>query len=199
MFGIVTNIIEMLQDWSINRQTNKLLAATPAEPTQADSGFRFSGASKAYYAGCRPELIAVIELAIRYSLVDMRVDRYGGIRDAAMQEDLIRRRVSFTMRSKHRPIWGDRYSWAVDLQAWKNGQVSWDWNDYYLIAMAVDKAATELGYADNIRWGGAWDRTLADFGGKKEAYARAVAEYSARRRALGKRVFIDGPHFEWVQ
>lgn len=199
MFGIFTNLIEMVQDWSINRQTKKILLRTPTDTTQPDSGFRFSATSKAHYAGCRPELIQLIELAIRYSLVDMRVDRYGGLRDEHMQQQLINRRVSFTMRSKHRAIWGDQYSWAVDLQAWRNGAVSWDWNDYYLIAMAVDRAAHELGIADKIRWGGAWDRTLADFGGSKEAYARAVAEYSARRRAKGKRVFIDGPHFEWVE
>jgi peptidoglycan L-alanyl-D-glutamate endopeptidase CwlK len=58
----------------------------------------------------------------------------------------------------------------------------------------MDLAATELGYANRIIWGGAWDKTLAQYGGDASKYAEEVANY--RRRNPGPD-FIDGPHFEW--
>lgn len=163
-------------------------------PTQEDSGFRFGASSRKHMEGVHPDLIAMAELALKYSRIDMTVLKDGGMRTEADQRKLVNRGVSKTMRSKHRPIWGTPYAHAIDLNAWKNGAVSWDWNDYYLIAMAVDRAATELGMADRVRWGGAWDRTLADFGGNASAYAREVQLYRTR---TGKG-FIDGPHFELV-
>jgi peptidoglycan L-alanyl-D-glutamate endopeptidase CwlK len=54
----------------------------------------------------------------------------------------------------------------------------------------MQQAAKELGVP--IVWGGVWDKRLADIGDP----ADAVAAYVARRQALGKKAFIDGPHFE---
>jgi peptidoglycan LD-endopeptidase CwlK len=57
----------------------------------------------------------------------------------------------------------------------------------------MDEAATELGLAHKITWGGAWDRRLSDFGGERIAYEREVQEY--RKRHPGPD-FVDGPHFQ---
>src|SRR3546814_9290907 len=59
----------------------------------------------------------------------------------------------------------------------------------------MDQAATELGLASKIRWGGAWDRVLSDFGGSIDSYREECEAYA--KRHPGKD-FLDGPHFEWV-
>jgi len=63
----------------------------------------------------------------------------------------------------------------------------------------MDQAATELGIAHLITWGGAWDRKLSDFGGNERAYQAEVEAYKIRHPGKD---FIDGPHFEiekgWV-
>jgi peptidoglycan L-alanyl-D-glutamate endopeptidase CwlK len=43
---------------------------------------------------------------------------------------------------------------AVDLGAWVDGTVRWDWPLYYKIADAMLKAAKELNVA--VEWGGHW-------------------------------------------
>lgn len=173
----------------------------PFQPEGAPirSLYRFSAQSEARMRGIRPELVRMARLALSYSQVDMIVLQDGGVRTIEQQRRLVNRGVSQTMNSKHLPQ-ADGMGWAIDLNAYRGGQVSWDWDDYYLIAMAVDRAAEEMGIARNIRWGGAWDRRLSDFGGDARAYAQAVADYSARRRAMGRRrIFIDGPHYEYCQ
>ena len=84
----------------------------------------------------------------------------------------------------------------MDCVAWSNGKFTWDWPYYWLIAHAMDNAATQLKCADRIRWGGAWDRRLSDFGGDADAYRKEVEAYKIRHPGKD---FIDGPHFEWVE
>lgn len=170
-----------------------------APSTQDDSGFRLSKASLAELAPVLPSLRKVIELSIKYSLVDFKVGQ--GERTLEEQRDAFRRGTTRTMKSKHL-MQPNGFVLAVDLWALKNGQVSWDFEQYYYIARAVDKAATELKCASNIRWGCVWDRVLSDFGTDnpdkaaiRKAYLDAIEEY--KRRHPGKD-FLDGPHFEWV-
>lgn len=152
--------------------------------------YEWSQKSRREQLGVHPILVRVSNRAIELSLVDMVF--HDGVRTITEQRDMVRRKVSKTMASKHlkQP---DGFGHAMDLVAWVDGAISWDWRYYYLIACAVDAAATEQGVADKIVWGGAWDRRLSDFGGEAEAYAREVVAYRARHPGPD---FIDGPHFE---
>ena len=160
------------------------MAPTP-QVVQQDSGFKFGGSSEKELVGVNADLVRVTRLALRYSLQDFTV--YDGIRTIKEQQAHVKNGTSKTMQSKHLD------GLAVDLVPWINGAPVWDWDGCYKIACAMDKAATELGLAHRITWGGAWDRKLSDFGGDAKAYADEVVAY--RNRHPGPD-FIDGPHFE---
>lgn len=136
-------------------------------------------------AGVDSRLVAVTKLAISISTQDFCV--YDGIRTVKEQAAHVKAGTSQTMESKHLD------GLAVDLVPWVNGGPKWDWDLIYPIALAVDEAATKLGVANLIRWGGAWDRKLSDFGGNAKAYFNECQAY--QQRHPGKD-FIDGPHYE---
>jgi len=148
--------------------------------------FRFGAASEKEMVGVDKRLIATTRLALTYCAQDYCV--YDGIRTWKEQENHVRKGTSKTMQSKHLD------GLAVDLVPWINGKPTWDWDGCFKIALAMDRAATELGFAHLIRWGAAWDRKLSDFGGDKwQSYRDAVDEYKARHPGPD---FIDGPHYE---
>lgn len=160
-------------------------AAAPKPVLVTNSGFRFGAASEKEFGGVNPQLVRCSYLALQYSTQDFCC--YDGIRSYKEQQQHVADGTSKTMQSKH------LQGLAVDLVPWINGQPVWDWDGCYKIALAMDKAATELGIANRITWGGAWDRRLSDFGGSAQAYADEVQKYRARH--AGKD-FIDGPHYE---
>ena len=141
--------------------------------------------------GVHPKLVAVVERAITLTTQDFTV--YEGKRTLARQRQLKAGGFSKTLDSQHIPQ-ADGYGHAVDLVPWIQAHPVWDWNGCYAIAWAMDQAATEQGVAANIRWGGAWDRRLSDFGGSLDAYKGAVQLYQSRHVGPD---FLDGPHFEW--
>lgn len=157
-----------------------------------NSGFKFGAKSKAELAGVHPVLIAVFELALSVSTQDWML--YDGLRTEAEQRAYVNRGVSKTMASKHRRQ-NDGFSHAGDAVPVVKTLPKWDWNLIFPVVAAVDWAATQLGVADKIRWGGAWDRTLADFGGEPSAYAKEIEKYASRHPGKD---FLDGPHFEIV-
>ena len=132
--------------------------------------------------GVHPDLVKVVERAIEITTVDFTV--LEGLRDPARQKTLMESGASQTLNSRH--ITGH----AVDLGALVGGSIRWDWPLYYKLAEAVQQAAKELNV--QIVWGGVWDRALNQIGDP----ADEVAAYVQRRRDLGKKAFIDGPHFE---
>lgn len=158
---------------------------TDSASATAGSGFVFGEASKKELIGVNVDLQRVCNLALRYSTQDFCV--FDGIRSYKEQADHVRNGTSQTMQSKH------LQGLAVDLVPWVNGGPVWDWEKIYPIAQAVDRAATELGVANRITWGGAWDRKLSDFGGDSSAYKREAEKYCERHPGKD---FIDGPHFE---
>lgn len=162
--------------------------ASAPEVAIRDSNFKFSAASLAELKGVKKELVDCVKLALKLSTQDFTV--FDGIRTLKEQQQHVANGTSKTMQSKH------LQGLAVDLVPWIGGKLVWDWEGCYKIAMAMDAAATQLGIADKIRWGGAWDRTLADFGSLDswKAYESEVRAYHVR---TGKS-FVDGPHFEWV-
>lgn len=157
-----------------------------------NSGFKFGAKSKAELAGVHPVLIAVFELALSVSTQDWML--YDGLRTEAEQRAYVNRGVSKTMASKHRRQ-DDGFSHAGDAVPVVKTLPKWDWNLIFPVVAAVDWAATQLGVADKIRWGGAWDRTLADFGGEPKVYAKEIELYASRHPGKD---FLDGPHFEIV-
>jgi peptidoglycan L-alanyl-D-glutamate endopeptidase CwlK len=96
--------------------------------------------------GVHPDLVRVVERAIAITEVDFVV--LEGLRSRAHQEQLLKAGASRTMNSRH--ITGH----AVDLGAWVNKEVRWDWPLYSKIAAAMKQAATDLNVP--IVWGGSW-------------------------------------------
>jgi peptidoglycan L-alanyl-D-glutamate endopeptidase CwlK len=94
--------------------------------------------------GVKDPLVNVVKRAIEISQIDFKV--LEGIRTPERQKELLARKVTQTLKSKH--LTGD----AVDLGALKNGQITWDKESYAVIAKAMKQAASELKV--NIRWGG---------------------------------------------
>lgn len=143
--------------------------------------------------GVKSELRQVVELAITLTSQDFTVIQ--GLRTVAEQAKAVAAGNSRTMKSKHLPQPPDQKAWAVDLGAWVEGKVSWEFELYGAIAFAMDRAATTLGRAGHIRWGCAWDRVLSDFGGSEGAYMAEAKAYAARHPGSD---LLDAPHFEWV-
>lgn len=135
--------------------------------------------------GVDARLVTCVKRAIQLTTQDFCV--YDGIRSVKEQQAYVAKGTSKTMASKHLD------GLAVDLVPWVNGKPVWDWDRIYPIAYAMDLAATEMEIAHLIRWGGAWDRKLSDFGGTIQAYQREVEAYASRHPGKD---FLDGPHFE---
>ncbi len=160
--------------------------------TDFDSGFKFGRKSEAELVGVKPELVTLARVALQYSSQDFMI--FDGLRTPEEQAEYVRKGMSRTLNSKHLKQ-ADGFSHAIDCVPVVGTIPKWDWRLIYPVVRAVDRAATALGFADQIRWGGAWDRTLADFGGDELAYQREVEAYANRHPG---RDFLDGPHFEWV-
>jgi peptidoglycan L-alanyl-D-glutamate endopeptidase CwlK len=113
-----------------------------------------------------------------------------GVRTVERQKQLVARGASRTMNSRHLAHHDDGLSRAVDLVAIEaDGDVSWQWEDYFLIADAMKDAAKECEIP--VRWGGGWFliNSAVDL-------RAAQADYIARKRSRNQKPFLDGPHFE---
>jgi len=143
--------------------------------------------------GVHPDLLKVVEGAIRVSTVDFRVQE--GLRTATRQKKLFEAGASTTLDSQH-IVQKDGFGHAVDLVPYLDfdgdgdSELRWDWPLAYKIAEAMQKAA--LGCSVLIRWGGCWDHELTALGDPE----RASLAYVNRRLTLGRRAFVDGPHME---
>ena len=108
--------------------------------------FQLSQRSRDRLKGVHPDLIKVVELAIKKTPVDFIVTE--GLRTKERQKQLVAAGASKTMNSRH--LTGH----AFDVAALVGGSVRWDWPLYTKIAEAVKAAANELGV--EIIWGGDW-------------------------------------------
>lgn len=145
--------------------------------------FKLGEKSKKELVGVHPDLVAVVEKAIEITPQDFSV--HDGMRTLEEQKELVRSGASKTLKSRH--LSGH----AVDLVPYINGKLRWEWDPIYQIAEAVRTAARELEIP--IRWGGDWDEILTE---TDEATEDLVSGYIERRRSVGKKAFIDGPHYE---
>ena len=107
--------------------------------------------SKMRLNGVHPDLVKVVERAINLTTVDFTV--LEGVRDPLRQMKLVEAGASQTMNSRHIPG-ADGFAKAVDLGAWVDDEVRWDWPLYHKIAAAMLEAARELNV--KIVWGGSW-------------------------------------------
>ena len=146
--------------------------------------FKLSQRSLDRLDGVDADLIAVVKRAIELTDVDFGVTE--GLRTLETQQKYVAAGKSQTLKSKH--LEGK----AVDLVAYVDGVVTWELNVYDNIADAMKQAAKELGVS--LRWGAAWHiNNICDYAGTMDD---AMMEYIDKRRAEGKRPFIDAPHFE---
>jgi len=147
--------------------------------------FKYGRGSLTRLAQGRLALQRVAHRALELSKVDISVAEV--LRSRERQVELVRTKKSFTMNSRH--LTGH----AMDLWAYVDGGVSWDWAHYYEIARAVKAAAMELEV--DLVWGGVWDKHLNELSGD---FKKETEDYTARRKALrpNKDVLLDGPHFQ---
>lgn len=113
--------------------------------------FHFSQASLGRLAGVQPDLVRVLKRAIEITEVDFGITE--GFRTPDRQKSLVASGKSQTQNSRH--LTGH----AVDVDAFIDGKVNWDFANYEKIAKAMKKAAFDLGVP--LHWGGDW-RTLRD-------------------------------------
>lgn len=152
--------------------------------------WKLSRRSKKELEGVHPDLVWFVDRLLGYSPVDFGV--HDGLRKIEEQRQLVKLGVSRTLKSRH-PKGEDGYGHAVDLVPYFNGKLRWEWELIYPLAVAARRVSIAIEVP--IRWGGVWDRRIANFAGTPE---EEVAAYVARRKARypDKKVFIDGPHFE---
>lgn len=110
--------------------------------------FRLSERSRARLKGVHPDLVGVVLEALATSPIDFMVTE--GLRSPRRQAELVRAGASRTLNSRH--LTGH----AVDLAAFVDGQVRWDWPLYPRIAQAMKAAARRRDVA--LVWGGDWPR-----------------------------------------
>jgi peptidoglycan L-alanyl-D-glutamate endopeptidase CwlK len=108
--------------------------------------FTLGPRSKARLQGVNPDLVKVIERAIKLTTVDFTV--IEGLRTLERQRKLVDSGASQTMKSRH--LTGH----AVDLAAWVDDQVDWSWPLYDKIAAAMKQASSQVNVP--IEWGGDW-------------------------------------------
>jgi len=108
--------------------------------------YRLGNRSKERLEGVHPDLVKVVERAIEITEQDFTV--LEGLRSLTRQKALKLRGASTTLRSRH--LTGH----AVDLGAYVDSEVRWDWPLYHKIADAMKQAALELKV--DMEWGGDW-------------------------------------------
>ena len=113
--------------------------------------FKLSKKSLAKLNKVNPDLQKLVKNAIGLSTIDFGISE--GMRTKERQQILYDTGKSQTMNSRH--LTGH----AVDVYAWKDGAVSWEFEDYETINVAFSQAAklTNIPYV----WGGSW-KTFKD-------------------------------------
>lgn len=147
--------------------------------------------SRAKLEDVHPALVRTVELAILITAQDFAV--HCGCRTLEEQRRCVAAGTSWTLNSKHLTQ-ADGFGHAVDLVPFVGGKLQWHWPACYVIAAAMGEAAAKVGV--QLVWGGVWDRPMGKYGSTPAAVEAMCAAYVARRRKLGRRAAIDGPHFE---
>ena len=113
-----------------------------------------SSSSKAKLKGVHPDLVRVVERCAR----DWKDNQFTfgvtcGVRTLEEQKILVKKGASKTLKSRHIPA-PNGFSHAVDLVAFIDKKVRWDWPLYDKISKAM-KAAAKAEKVP-VEWGGDW-------------------------------------------
>ena len=137
--------------------------------------FVLGSRSRRMLRGVNPALVQVVENAITLTSVDFTV--LEGLRTKARQKKLFESGASKTMKSRH--LTGH----AIDLGAYVDRSVRWDWPLYHKIAAAMKTAAEEEGVP--LEWGGDW-RSFKDRAALSTALGRLPARRGGVTRGAGQ-------------
>lgn len=108
--------------------------------------FSFGNKSKERLNGVHSDMVKVMEEAIKESPLDFSITE--GLRTRERQQELFSAGKSQTMNSRH--LTGK----AVDIAVLVDGQITWEFPKYQIVADHIKKVAKELGI--DIVWGGDW-------------------------------------------
>jgi peptidoglycan L-alanyl-D-glutamate endopeptidase CwlK len=98
--------------------------------------FSFGNKSKERLSGVHPDLVKVMEEAIKESPLDFSITE--GLRTRERQQELFSAGKSQTMNSRH--LTGK----AVDIAVIKDGTVTWELKYYRIVTDHIKKVAKEL-------------------------------------------------------
>lgn len=108
--------------------------------------FSFGNRSKERLNGVHPDMVKVMEEAIKESPLDFSITE--GLRTRERQKELFSAGKSQTMNSRH--LTGK----AVDIAVLVDGKVTWDFKYYQIAADHIKGVATKLDIP--LVWGGDW-------------------------------------------
>jgi len=113
-----------------------------------------NASSKSKLKGVHPDLVRVVNRCAKdWTDKQFTFGLTCGVRSLEEQKVLVKKGASKTLKSRHIPA-PNGYSHAVDVVAFIDGKVRWDWPLYDKIAKAM-KAAAKLEKVQ-IEWGGDW-------------------------------------------
>ena len=108
--------------------------------------YSFSQRSKDRLKGVHPDLVKVMQEAIKESPLDFGITE--GLRTLERQKELFEAGKSQTMNSRHLK------GFAVDIAVLVDGKITWEFPKYQIVADHIKKVAKDLGIP--IVWGGDW-------------------------------------------
>jgi len=113
-----------------------------------------SASSKSKLKGVHPDLVRVVSRCAKdWTDKQFTFGLTCGVRTLEEQKVLVKKGASKTLKSRHIPALNG-YSHAVDVVAFIDGKVRWDWPLYDKIAKAMKAAAKAEKVS--IEWGGDW-------------------------------------------
>ncbi|QAX81281.1 M15 family peptidase [Yersinia hibernica] len=115
------------------------------------NNFKFSEKSEQRLINVHPDLIKIVRYALKISTIDFGI--LEGLRTISRQKELFASGASKTLNSRH--LSGH----AIDIVAYVDEKISWEWQYYEQLANTVKSAAKELKIP--IEWGGDW-KSLKD-------------------------------------
>jgi len=104
--------------------------------------------------GVDSNLIAVNDLALKISVIDLGIPEHGGLRTAETQNQLYL--DGFSKADGYNNLSNHQSGGALDFYAFVNGKASWEHHHLAMVAAAHLQAASMLGV--KLSWGGFWGR-----------------------------------------
>lgn len=113
-----------------------------------------SKSSESKLKGVHPDLVRVVRRCAKdWKDTQFTFGITCGVRTLEEQKVLVKKGASKTLKSRHIPA-KNGYSHAIDVVAFVDGKVRWDWPLYDKIAKAM-KAAAKAEKVP-VEWGGDW-------------------------------------------